>query len=122
MMANGYAFTISRVSTVHHDTLVDNFYSGRRHEVKFCLIDDEDGEAGTNSELWEIVFFPMYVDEEELAHGAVAEDSPINGNIVIENGRVTGSSSNYCDLGYRGVQNAVVDYAASYVQKILDKH
>ena len=123
-MKNGFFFRVDNVSLAYHKTLLRQLAQDNRVELKFCTKDDEDTPSAKNIEQWEIVFFPMFLkDKEEVVHGVIVdyEDSAVNGNLVIENGKVTSASSNHCLLGYDEVQNAVVEYAKDYIQEKLDR-
>jgi hypothetical protein len=117
-LSNGCVFRIDKVSIIHHKTLLQQLREQGKVEVKFCVRDDEELPGTATTEQWELVFFPMYRNGEEIAHGTIVEyaDSAVNGNLVIENEEVVSYSSNHHALGYKEVQNPVINYAKEFVE------
>ncbi len=122
-MEDGNTFRINKVQIVYRKTLKRQIEDGGRVEIKFCLRDDEDAEGTEGVENWEMIVFPMYRNNREIAHGSMVShfDSAVNGNLIVENGMVIDSSSNHCLAGYDELQDPVTEFAKSYLDCLLEE-
>lgn len=123
LMSDGVFFRIDHVTTIYPRTLHRQLSEQKRVEVKFCVRDDEELDGTDSTEQWELVFFPMYRKGEEIIHDTIVphDDSVVNGNLVIENGKVVNCSSNYHSLGYEEMQDPVVEFAKKHIECLLAK-
>ena len=124
-MENEYDYCIDSIIVLLPETLKrqlqDNYYG--RTEVKFCTRDQWDREGDPNTEYYQLVFFPMYTHlGEEIPHGSIVshEDSPVNGNIVIEQGKIVEVTSNHNLYDYERVTDKTLEFAEIALQPIVD--
>src|SRR5579859_7132952 len=75
-MKNGYIFEIKTAKMLFPDLIKRAFTDTNRSEIKFCTVDDEealdlDKDSESKREHYKLIFFPMYINGEEIAHDVV---------------------------------------------------